>query len=166
MALFLPKSPTALDAGAHNGGDTVQMSLLWPGATIHAFEPVPAVYRQLEANTKSLANVRRYPCALAGGAGTVTMHVSSGGTDASSSLLAPKEHLAVNPHVVFEDVITVATTTLDLWAAENGRHRGGPVSGASASFSSTKRSTNAISGSSMTMSFGPKPRAARPVTRC
>jgi len=119
LALFLPGSPVVVDAGAHNGGDTVQMSLLWPGATIHAFEPVPAVFWQLEANTKTLANVRRHPFALASGAGTLTMHVSSGGTDASSSLLAPKEHLSVNPHVLFDGVITVPTMTLDLWAAEN-----------------------------------------------
>ena len=119
IALFLPETPIVVDAGAHNGSDTVQMSRLWPRGTIHAFEPVPAVFSQLEACTRSLANVRRHACALAGACGTMTMYVSSGGTDASSSLLAPKEHLAVNPHVIFQQQIAVPTQTLDAWAAQN-----------------------------------------------
>ena len=119
MALFLPPSPTVVDAGAHDGSETVQMSLLWPRGTIHAFEPVPAVFQKLKANTAHLPNVRCYPLALAGECGTMTLHVSSGGTDASSSLLAPKEHRAVNPHIVFEAQIAVPVLTLDAWAAQN-----------------------------------------------
>lgn len=118
IALFLPPAPVVVDAGAHNGSETVQMSLLWPQGTVHAFEPVPAVFRQLEANTHHLSNVCRYPVALAGVNADLTMHVSSGGTDASSSLLAPKEHLAANPHVVFEEQIIVSALTLDTWAEQ------------------------------------------------
>lgn len=119
IALFLPPAPVVVDAGAHNGSETVQMSLLWPQGTVHAFEPVPAVFRQLEANTSRCPNVRRYPVALAGVNAGLTMHVSSGGTDASSSLLTPKEHLAINPHVAFEEQITVSALTLDTWAEQN-----------------------------------------------
>lgn len=119
IALFLPPAPVVVDAGAHNGSETVQMSLLWPRGTIYAFEPVPAVFRQLEANTRHLPNIRRFQVALAGVDADLTMHVSSGGTDASSSLLAPKSHLAVNPHVVFEEQVTVPALTLDTWAEQN-----------------------------------------------
>ena len=59
IALFLPPAPVVVDAGAHNGSETVQMSLLWPRGTIYAFEPIPAVFRQLEANTSHLPNVHR-----------------------------------------------------------------------------------------------------------
>ena len=119
IALFLPPAPVAVDAGAHNGSETVQMSLLWPQGTIHAFEPVPAVFRQLEANTNHCPNIRRYLVALAGVNAAMAMHVSSGGTDASSSLLVPKEHLAINPHIVFDEKITVSALTLDTWAEQN-----------------------------------------------
>ncbi len=119
IALFLPSAPVVVDAGAHNGSETVQMSLLWPQGIVHAFEPVPAVFRQLELNTGHLANICRYPIALAGVNADLTMHVSSGGTDAASSLLVPKEHHAINPHVVFNEQITVPALTLDAWAEQN-----------------------------------------------
>lgn len=119
IALFLPDAPVVVDAGAHNGSETIPMSLLWPQGTIHAFEPVPAVFRQLQDNTKHLSNVHTYQTALAAENADFTMHVSSGGTDASSSLLAPKEHLIVNPHIVFEKQITVTALTLDTWAGRN-----------------------------------------------
>ena len=119
IALFLPSAPVVVDAGAHNGSETVQMSLLWPQGIVHAFEPVPAVFRQLELNTGHLANICRYPVALAGVNADLTMNVSSGGTDAASSLLVPKEHHAINPHVVFNEQITVPALTLDVWAEQN-----------------------------------------------
>lgn len=56
---------------------------------------------------------------LAGTNAELTMHVSSGGTNASRSLLAPKTHLAVNPHVVFEEMVTVPVLALDTWAEQN-----------------------------------------------
>ncbi len=120
IALFLPKRAVVIEAGAHNGSETVQMSRLWPDGTVYAFEPVPAVFRQLQANAGHLPNVHCHQVALAGENAELTMHVSSGGTDASSSLLAPKEHLEINPHIVFQEQITVPALTLDTWAAQNG----------------------------------------------
>ncbi len=119
IALFLPVAPVVVDAGANSGEETIQMSLLWPCGTIHAFEPVPAVFRQLQANTAHRPNVCTYPKALAAESESLTIHVSSGGTDASSSLLAPKATLMVNPHVVFQEQVLVSALTLDAWAAQN-----------------------------------------------
>ena len=120
IRLLLPEDPVIVDAGAHVGGDTQEMSRLWPRAAIHAFEPVPDLFRQLTANTAGLGNVRRYALALGTETGTAEMFVSGGGSDASSSLLPPKEHLQINPHVSFGGSITVPTTTLDDWAREKG----------------------------------------------
>ena len=120
MKLLLPEAPVVVDAGAHVGSDTIAMSRLWPRGTIHAFEPVPALFQKLTANTAGLPNVHRYPLALGPGVGTAEMFVSGGGSDASSSLLPPKEHLQINPHVSFGERITVQTSTLDAWARENG----------------------------------------------
>ena len=119
IRLMLPDAPVIVDAGAHVGGDTQEMSRLWPRATIHAFEPVPDLFRQLTANTAGLGNVHRHPLALGAETGAAQMFVSGGGSDASSSLLMPKEVLQINPHVLFGGRITVPTTTLDAWAQEN-----------------------------------------------
>ena len=120
IRLLLPDDPIIVDAGAHVGGDTQEMSRLWPRATVHAFEPVPDLFQKLTANTADRGSVRRYPLALGAETGTAEMFVSGGGSDASSSLLPPKEHLQINPHVSFEGRITVSTTTLDAWAQESG----------------------------------------------
>ena len=44
---FLPENPVILEAGAHKGKDTVEMAKLWPAGTIHAFEPVPSLFKKL-----------------------------------------------------------------------------------------------------------------------
>lgn len=47
------------------------------------------------------------------------MFISSGASDASSSLLPPKEHLIEHPDILFEKNIEVRTITLDDWVDEN-----------------------------------------------
>ena len=119
LARLLPAAPVIVEAGAHNGADTLWLSRLRPKGTVHAFEPIPAVFDQLARRTARCKNVRRYNLALSAANGTATMHVSSGGSDASSSLHAPKEHLRVNPHVLFEGTVEVPTLRLDDWAEQN-----------------------------------------------
>jgi len=113
---FLPVAPVIVDCGANDGSDTADLARLLPEATIHAFEPVPAVFEKLRRNTEFSPNVRRHRLALSDCDGTATMHLSSGGTDAASSLLPPKESLALNPHIVFEETCEVPCLTLDTWA--------------------------------------------------
>jgi 2-O-methyltransferase len=117
---FIRDDPTIVEAGAHAGWDTIEMSQLWSNGTIHAFEPVPSLYAQLQSNTKGLGNVRLYPYALSDKTGIANLFVSSGSSDASSSLLPPKEHLSEHPSVYFEESIDVPTITLNEWAKENG----------------------------------------------
>ena len=118
IAQFLPKNPVILEAGAHIGTDTIEMLQMWPECTIHAFEPLPKVYTKLIQNTQAFNNVYRYPFALSNNNGLARLYVSSGTSDASSSLLAPKEHLNVHRTVYFEETIEVPTITLDSWATE------------------------------------------------
>jgi FkbM family methyltransferase len=117
---FLPRNPIVVEAGAHIGSDTVEMAKLLPKGTIHAFEPVPSLYEQLEQNTYKLNNVRRYRLGLADYVGTANLFLSSGTSDASSSLLFPKEHLIEHPEVFFQEQINISVTTLDHWAHELG----------------------------------------------
>jgi FkbM family methyltransferase len=115
---FLPSNPVIIDAGAHVGGDSIEMCRLYKGATIHAFEPVPHIYKLLKHNVRKYSRIHCHTVALSNQNGTQSMHVSSGASDGSSSLLEPKEHLADHPDVFFNETITVTTQTLDTWAAQ------------------------------------------------
>lgn len=116
ISKFLPQAPIIVEAGAHVGTDTLEMINLWPDAKIHCFEPVPDIFNKLKRNTKSLKNITCYPLALSDTTGETVLFVSNGDSDASSSLLKPKEHLNVHPNVKFDTKINVKTTTLDDWA--------------------------------------------------
>ena len=117
---FLPPKSVIVEAGAHIGVDTVEMATLWPDSMVHAFEPIPSLHSQLESNTRALPNVIRHRFALGNTTGRQLIHVSKGISDASSSLLVPKEHLRVHPGVEFDETMEVDTVTLDDWASKTG----------------------------------------------
>jgi FkbM family methyltransferase len=116
---FLPSAPVVVEVGAHVGTDTAAMARRWRDGEIHAFEPVPALYRRLKAKVRRFDNVRTYQLALAARSAETVMHVSGGRSDASSSILRPDEHLAVHPEVTFDQTITVHAVTLDEWSTDN-----------------------------------------------
>lgn len=120
FAPFLPGDPIIVEAGAHSGSDTIEMARFWPHGMIHAFEPMPELYRSLQARTRRKRNVTTYPLAVGDHDGTATFFVSSGASDASSSLLNPKDHLVDHTDVAFSRQIEVKVTTLDSWAAAYG----------------------------------------------
>jgi FkbM family methyltransferase len=115
----IPTNPIIIEAGAHIGSDSGRFAETWKDATIYAFEPVPAIYKQLVANTANYKNIKTTPLALSDSNGETKMFVSSGRSDASSSLLAPKEHLEAHPDVAFNETISVQTITLDDFCAKN-----------------------------------------------
>lgn len=123
IARYLPKAPVIVEAGAHTGVDTIELARQWPKGVVHAFEPVPALFDQLEDRTRSLVNVRRSRLALSDRAGKQVLHLSEGASDGSSSLLPPERHLEVHPEVRFEKRIEVDTVTLDGWAEQQGIDR-------------------------------------------
>ncbi|OFY84451.1 MAG: hypothetical protein A3F72_13665 [Bacteroidetes bacterium RIFCSPLOWO2_12_FULL_35_15] len=115
----IPSNPIIIEAGAHIGSDSGRFAQLWKDAKIYAFEPVPDVYSQLVENTSQYKNIKTFPLALSDKNGETKMFVSSGRSDASSSLLAPKEHLDVHPDVHFNNTINVETITLDDFCLKN-----------------------------------------------
>ncbi len=117
---IIPSDPVIIEAGAHIGSDSARFANIWKNSRIFAFEPVPDVYKQLVSNTLPYKNIVTVPLALSDSNGETNMYISSGRSDASSSLLAPKEHLEVHPDVQFNDVIKVQTITLDDFCAKNG----------------------------------------------
>lgn len=108
-----------VEAGAHTGADTRVMARRWRTATIHAFEPVPALFARLEENVGDLRRVHCHRLALAGVTGELQMWVSAGASDGSSSLRAPKHHLTDHPDVRFPTLANVRAMRLDDWAAEH-----------------------------------------------
>ncbi|HVE80875.1 MAG TPA: FkbM family methyltransferase [Candidatus Dormibacteraeota bacterium] len=120
MKRFLPSQPVIVEAGAHIGVDTVELANVFHKGEIHAFEPVPSIYKQLVKNTQSHQNIKTHELALASQNGEADIFVSSGRSDGSSSLLKPKEHLKIHPDVKFEQKIKIKTITLDDWVKNNG----------------------------------------------
>lgn len=118
IASFLPNNPIILEAGAHKGRDTLKMVKQWPQGTFYCFEPVPAMFELLNKAVDGMPHVHCYQLALAGSNGTATFHVSSGRSDAASSLYEPAEYALEHPDTIFND-ITVKTSTLDSWATEH-----------------------------------------------
>lgn len=117
---FLPPDPIIVEAGAHNGSDTVRLARAWPSGHVHAFEPVPVLFETLSARVVSLSNVSCHAVALGATVGTADIFVSSGASDGSSSLLRPTGHLAEHPNVAFNVTVSIPVTTLDRWADEHG----------------------------------------------
>ena len=121
---YLPSNPVIIEAGAFNGSDTQRLSAYWPQGTVHAFEPVPEIFQQLQSNTRHLANVHSYPLALSSSTGTATFYVSQHPDRPekpfqAGSLLAPKERLKHSP-ATYPSTIEVNTITLDAWAQQHG----------------------------------------------
>lgn len=117
---FLPEDPIILEAGAHIGWDTGQMARIWPKGKIHAFEPIPDVLNRLRENCSRYRNVAIYDYALSSKEGESEIFISSGRSNASSSLLKPKETLNVHPDVLFNSNVVVKTIPIEKWAEKNG----------------------------------------------
>jgi 2-O-methyltransferase len=118
VAPYLPAEPVILEAGACDGEDTARMGRQWPGAVIHAFEPVPALYEEAARRTVSLPGVRLRQLALAGTAGPVTMHVldPGPGRNRGTSSLLPSAARGTRD-------ITVEAVTIAGWAQAEGIDR-------------------------------------------
>ncbi|NJN71835.1 MAG: FkbM family methyltransferase [Limnothrix sp. RL_2_0] len=116
----MPKNPVIVEAGAHKGIDTLAMNKNWPNAMIYAFEPIPQLFDLLSTSTQDFRNnIKCYQLALGEDISTKNMYVSSGKSDASSSLLPPVEHLVEHPDVTFNKVVEIQTISLDQWAKRN-----------------------------------------------
>jgi FkbM family methyltransferase len=120
---YLSKSPVILEAGACDGRDTLQMATLWPTSQIHSFEPIQVLYAAAQTKLRGSKNVTLYPFALSDRTGRTTLHVSSGLSEGSSSILAPLKHLEVHPDVKFENTVEVEGYTIDDWAKRNSVDR-------------------------------------------
>lgn len=118
LRFYLPANPVMLDCGAHDGQDSVEMVKAF-GGHLHAIEAVPAVYERLIKNTLAFPNISTYNIALGNSNKEISFFVSNGNHGASSSMLAPKDHLTDHPDITFEEKIQATCYTLDNWAGIN-----------------------------------------------
>lgn len=135
LARFLDRrAPLVIfEVGACEGEDTIRLSRHFPNARIYAFEPLPEnaakVRSNLEKHGVEAAEV--FELALSDTTGTTTFHVSSGHPEhlprtedwdygnKSSSLLPPKQHIALVPWIAFDRAIEVETMRLDEFCVEH-----------------------------------------------
>lgn len=108
---------TIVDAGAYVGDTPVRYAELFPDADIHALEPSPDTFAQLERFTSALPRVRRHRLAVSDATGTRTLHLN--GYDPTHSLLprpaAGRRYYPAAASAV--DRVTVPTITLDDFCA-------------------------------------------------
>ena len=115
LRLFLPENPIILEAGAHNGEDTIPFIRQWPHATVHAFEPHLPCYSHLEKAASTYPNVHTYPFGLYSETGTYTFYVSQK-IDGAFSLFEDN-----SPEIEYADTqVTIECKNLDEWAYEEG----------------------------------------------
>src|SRR6266568_1376989 len=108
---IVPK--TILDVGANVGQFAVACAKIFPGVTVHSFEPLPDCVERLKRNVARLAGVHVYPLALGEESGEATIHVNS--HSHSSSILALGErHRRAFPSAREIGDIKVKMSTLDL----------------------------------------------------
>ncbi len=79
------ESPTVLDIGANIGNHALAFATC--AAQVHAFEPIPAIYRLLAANVQdnSLHNVQTHALALSDQGGNATIYMVKQGNFGASS---------------------------------------------------------------------------------
>lgn len=121
---YLPMDSVIIEAGAHNGRDTVQMAKIWPKATIYAFEPHPKYFQILKNSIFDFDNVHCFEIALSNVVGRAKFYISDEELHSgSSSLLLPRLEILNRywPAMRFadKDRVFVNTVTLDVWAKEN-----------------------------------------------
>jgi len=128
ISRFIPADPVILEAGAHDGTNTVEMADFWPRATIHTFEPIPSAASAVAERIRPYGSrVQCHAIGLGPSNGDIEMHVSGDGTSGScqsSSMLQPTAAQRKEfPEIQFGIKQLVPMRTLDSWAETTGVQR-------------------------------------------
>ena len=111
-------NPVIFDIGACDGYTSKVFNGLFPGSRIYAFEPFPDSFALLKATADSIKNVSAHQYALSNHVGHTSFFVNK--SKATNSLLPAKNtNSFIDDHVVFENKISVETTTLDNFVEEH-----------------------------------------------
>lgn len=83
---------TVFDVGANAGQSALTYAREFPRAQIYSFEPVPATYQKLVAQTARHPNVHPYNIGMGRQPGRVTIHVNPNDLRSSVKLHRPEDH--------------------------------------------------------------------------
>jgi FkbM family methyltransferase len=112
----ISEGDTVFDIGANIGQTALQMARSFPGASIHAFEPVPSVYRRLSNNTHGSPSIQTHNLALGSTEQTVKIRkIESDSIQTTRVLDSSGNDL--------DDYDTVKVSTVDSFCESNGIKR-------------------------------------------
>src|SRR5262249_11275435 len=114
-------APVVFDVGAHVGQTAARYRTLYPGATIHSFEPFPESFRALAETSRGDPLVVPHETAVSDVTGKAQLNVNR---SAQTNSLLPSDSRAAHYWgsglLETKGEVTVATTTLDDFCATNG----------------------------------------------
>lgn len=114
----LKNASTIFDIGSNRGEFALNMSLIFPNATIQAFEPFPPVFEQLVSNIKNNKNIFANQLAISDKRCQLPFHVNKS-VDTNSLLKSIKTNQSFDKATENVEIINVESTTLDIYCSEN-----------------------------------------------
>jgi FkbM family methyltransferase len=103
---------TVIDVGANVGQFAVACAKMFPGVSVHSFEPLPECVLQLRKSAAKLPEIHVYPVALGSSSGDVSIHVNAF-RHSSSVLSLGERHRKAFPAAREIGTIEVPMSTLD-----------------------------------------------------
>jgi FkbM family methyltransferase len=119
---YLPEDAVIVEAGMYDASDTIDFAQVFPKGHIHGFECLPQHFRKASELLKPYPNVSLYPQALSDKNETLDFYVSTLSDNVyygSGSILPPKLHTTIHPHVHFKETVQVEAVSLAWWAEAN-----------------------------------------------
>jgi FkbM family methyltransferase len=118
QSVLTGESLVVYDIGAARGVVSSCLAKLPNVKSIHAFEPIPEIYRELVANVKQFPKVSPHNVALGDTEGEALMYIS-GQTDSSSLLPMAQLHAEQFPGTEIKEEIKVPVVRLDDYVRKN-----------------------------------------------
>jgi FkbM family methyltransferase len=124
---YLGKINSIIEAGAADGVDTMEFTIIFPNAHIFAIEPVSDQFNHLKNKFKEKENISLHKIALDSKSGVTEIHIGSNTGylqgRGSSSLMKPTKHKDMFPEIKFNLTEKVRTQTLTDFCSFNDRHQ-------------------------------------------
>jgi FkbM family methyltransferase len=103
---------TVIDAGANKGQFALLALELYPAATVHAFEPLPAGQARMAVWARQEPRLIRHQIALGAAAGTATLHIAARDDNSSLRQITDRQ-VALFPGTHQTGVLAVSVDRLD-----------------------------------------------------
>jgi FkbM family methyltransferase len=121
----IPKNGIVVEAGSWDGSDTAFFAQHLSEGKVYSFEPFPEFYYQTARRLAGQSNLQLSYQALAEKTQEYTLYISemNGKSWCSNSILKPKVHKDIHPHIKFEKEIPVFGINLDDFLEQNKINR-------------------------------------------